>query len=215
MNKVINNCVIYSSCYIGSGTKIAYGGVGVLIHPKTVIGKNCMIGTDVTIGAAPVIGNHVYVSTGSRLVGVGIKVGSFSIVGANAVVTGDVPPFSIVAGVPAKVVGAITPGNLDKYLESYLAVVNKKNTTFVDKVKAEFLESYKKYTEGHPRSSIEVNKPIGLPKSDIDILHKKLNALYQMLEEKETKVKEINDQLSKLKSSKLYRILKFIGLLKQ
>ena len=35
----------------------------------------------------------------------GVRVGHHSAVGANAVVTRDVPPFSIVAGVPAKVVG--------------------------------------------------------------------------------------------------------------
>lgn len=37
----------------------------------------------------------------------GVTVGEHSIVGAGAVVTEDVPPFSIVAGVPAKVIRAI------------------------------------------------------------------------------------------------------------
>ena len=34
----------------------------------------------------------------------GITVGEFSIVGAGAVVTKDVPPYTVVAGVPAKVI---------------------------------------------------------------------------------------------------------------
>lgn len=35
----------------------------------------------------------------------GVTIGKGSIVGANAVVTKDVPPYSVVAGVPARVVG--------------------------------------------------------------------------------------------------------------
>ena len=39
----------------------------------------------------------------------GVRIGHHSIVGANAVVTRDVPPFSIAVGVPAKVVGQTRP----------------------------------------------------------------------------------------------------------
>ena len=35
---------------IGKGTKLGYGGIGVVIHSKTVIGRNCMIGQNVTLG---------------------------------------------------------------------------------------------------------------------------------------------------------------------
>jgi acetyltransferase-like isoleucine patch superfamily enzyme len=38
----------------------------------------------------------------------GVRIGHHSIVGANSVVTRDVPPFSIVAGVPGKLVGQTT-----------------------------------------------------------------------------------------------------------
>jgi acetyltransferase-like isoleucine patch superfamily enzyme len=51
-----------------------------------------------------VVGNDVWIGTKAILLP-GIKVGDGSIVGAGAVVTHDVPPYAIVAGVPAKVIG--------------------------------------------------------------------------------------------------------------
>lgn len=39
----------------------------------------------------------------------GVTIGAHSIIGTNAVVTKDIPPYSIVAGVPAKVLKTITP----------------------------------------------------------------------------------------------------------
>ncbi len=53
--------------------------------------KSTIIGNDVWIGANSVIKS-------------GVKVGDGSIIGAGAVVTKNVPPYSIVAGVPAKVI---------------------------------------------------------------------------------------------------------------
>lgn len=51
----------------------------------TVIGQRCFIGTGVKIMA-------------------GVHIGDHSIIGANAVVTHDIPPFCVAAGVPAKVI---------------------------------------------------------------------------------------------------------------
>ena len=53
--------------------------------------ENCIIGNDVWIGANAVILRNV-------------KVGDGAVIGAGAVVTKDVPPYAIVAGVPAKVI---------------------------------------------------------------------------------------------------------------
>ncbi len=50
-----------------------------------------------------VIGNDVWIGCNSIILG-GIKIGDGAIVGAGAVVTRDVAPYSIVAGVPAKVI---------------------------------------------------------------------------------------------------------------
>lgn len=50
------------------------------------------------------IGNDVWIGSGSTIVD-GVKVGEGVVVAAGAVVTKDVPPYSIVAGVPARIIG--------------------------------------------------------------------------------------------------------------
>ncbi|WP_283640772.1 serine O-acetyltransferase [Mesonia mobilis] len=73
------------------------------------MGKNCMIGTQVTVGGksghfeVPVIGDNVYLATGAKILGP-IKIGNNVIVGANAVVIKDVPDNCVVAGIPAKII---------------------------------------------------------------------------------------------------------------
>lgn len=81
---------------------------GVVIHPDAVIGPNCMILQQVTIGEAskpgvPRIGGNVDIGAGAKILG-NVKVGSHAIIGANAVVVNDVPEWSIVGGVPARVI---------------------------------------------------------------------------------------------------------------
>lgn len=104
----VNNCHVHYSTEIGKGTTLAYGGVGVVIHKNAVIGENCLIESNVTIGGrnnnpnVPVIGNNVFVGTGARIIG-DVHIGNNSIVGANAVVLHDVPDNCSVAGVPAKI----------------------------------------------------------------------------------------------------------------
>lgn len=103
------NSTISASCTIGKGTMLAYGGIGTVIHARAVIGSNCMIGQNITIGGksgwyeVPIIGDNVHISAGARILGP-VRIGNNVIIGANAVVVKDVPDNCIVAGIPAKII---------------------------------------------------------------------------------------------------------------
>ncbi|PGL38437.1 serine acetyltransferase [Bacillus nitratireducens] len=99
------NSVIPYTAEIGRGTRLGYGGIGVVIHSQAKIGENCVIGQNVTIGSKgskSIIGNNVYIAPGSKCIGG--EIGDNVIVGANSVVTKDIPNNCVVAGVPAKVI---------------------------------------------------------------------------------------------------------------
>ncbi len=92
---------------IGGGLLLPHPN-GVVIHPEAHIGVNCLIFQQVTIGTAganraPVIGDHVDIGAGAKLLG-GIHVGHHAKIGANAVVLIDVPTSRTAVGVPAKVI---------------------------------------------------------------------------------------------------------------
>lgn len=80
---------------------------GIVIHPAAVIGPNCLIFQQVTIGtvdgsAEPVIEGHVDIGAGAKILG-GVRVGAHAKIGANAVVLIDVPAGRTAVGIPAKV----------------------------------------------------------------------------------------------------------------
>jgi serine O-acetyltransferase len=81
---------------------------GVVIHEEAVIGDDCMIMQQVTIGMVgegqvPKIGNRVYIGAGAKVIGK-LTVGDDARIGANAVVTKDVPANGTAVGVPARVI---------------------------------------------------------------------------------------------------------------
>jgi serine O-acetyltransferase len=113
------NSIVPYTAMIGKGTYCSYGGIGVVIHARAVIGDNCVLGQGITIGGrskiedVPVIGNKVYVASGARVLG-NVKIGDNAIIGANSVVIKDVPEGSVAAGVPAKIIK--TGVTLEDYL---------------------------------------------------------------------------------------------------
>jgi len=83
-------------------------GMGVVIGETTEIGDDVMLYHGVTLGGRslnkgkrhPTIGNRVTVGAGAKVLGP-ILIGDDSAIGANAVVTHDVPADSIATGIPA------------------------------------------------------------------------------------------------------------------
>lgn len=95
---------------IGEGCYIGHFG-NIIINEKAVIGNNCNIAHGTTIGKAnrgklmgnPVIGNKVWIGTGSVIIG-NIKVGNNVLIAPLTYVNFDVPDNSVVVGNPAKVI---------------------------------------------------------------------------------------------------------------
>jgi serine O-acetyltransferase len=96
----------------GPGLLMVHGW-GIVVNKNTVIGSNVTLFNGVVIGRKdrisatgretdyPTIGNDVWI--GPHAVIIGVKVGDGAIIGAGSVVTKDVPPKSVVAGNPARI----------------------------------------------------------------------------------------------------------------
>ena len=90
-----------------SGCYFCHNGFGVVINPRTILGKDIVIQHGVTIGeigdAVPIIGNNVYIGAKAMIIG-GVKIGDNTKIGAGAVVLHDVPSGSTAIGFPAKII---------------------------------------------------------------------------------------------------------------
>ncbi len=101
---------IPSNTQIGSGFYIGHFG-GIIINEEVKIGENCNISQGVTIGVGgrgensgcPVIGDRVFIGPGAKVFGK-IKIGNDVAIGANAVVTKDLPDNAVAVGIPAKII---------------------------------------------------------------------------------------------------------------
>ena len=112
------------SVKIGPGFLLHHGGVGVVIHPKTVIGARVGIYPGVTLGRADVyrpasqskfegiiVEDDVILGAGAKILcDNGIqRVRRGTVIGANAVLTESTGENEIWAGIPAKKVGMREP----------------------------------------------------------------------------------------------------------
>ena len=124
----IENCQFYNgvrlevyrgaSLFIGNGTYLNRNTVIITVG-NIKIGKNCRIGWDVVImdsdlhpvdaldqpteSKPVIIGNDVWIGCRSIILK-GVQIGDGSAVAAGSIVTKDVPPNSIVGGVPARII---------------------------------------------------------------------------------------------------------------
>jgi serine O-acetyltransferase len=99
---------------LGRRVRIWHHG-GIVIHARS-IGNDVHLRHNTTLGVArtgenwdlPMIGDRVDIGCGACVLG-DVHVGDDAVIGANAVVTHDVPPGGVAVGVPARVVGVRNP----------------------------------------------------------------------------------------------------------
>lgn len=97
------------SVILGQGIYIGHA-FAIAINKKCIIGNNINISQCVTIGmkqtgnnkGVPILGNNIYIGPGAAIIG-GVVIGDNVVIGANSVVTKDIPNDAVVAGIPAKI----------------------------------------------------------------------------------------------------------------
>ncbi len=119
--------IIHGSSIFDKYSKIDIGSVVIhnsVIQRNTTIGKHCIINTNVSIDHDCIIEDFVHISPSATLcgnvvigegthVGAGatiipnINIGKWCVIGAGAVITKDVPDYSLVVGVPGKIIKII------------------------------------------------------------------------------------------------------------
>ncbi len=107
--RIVYGSDISCRAVIGGGFNIMHGH-DIVIGSAVVIGRNCKIFNGVTLGnkdtestavRQPSLANGVVIGTGAKILGQ-ITIGDYAKIGANSVVTKDIPANSVWAGVPAK-----------------------------------------------------------------------------------------------------------------
>jgi len=106
---VVTGADIPINSNLGGGLLITHPN-GIVIHPKAVIGPNCLIFQQVTIGArdggVPVIGGNVDIGAGAKIIG-DVLIGDHVRIGANSVVLENIPDGATVVGIPARIINKI------------------------------------------------------------------------------------------------------------
>ncbi len=100
---------IHPAARLGAGLFIDHG-MGVVIGETAEVGDNVTLLQGVTLGGTslkrekrhPTLGNNVTVGAGAAIIG-GFRIGDGSRIGAGSVVVREVPPNSVVVGVPGRV----------------------------------------------------------------------------------------------------------------
>lgn len=124
-----NNVCINWNCHIGAISCIE-------IHDNVLVGSNVLI-TDHFHGSINnedllqtpatrplvsegrvVIEQNVWIGEGVAIL-FGVRIGEGSIIGANSVVTKDVPKFSVVAGVPGRILRSLSPESLSERSDDF------------------------------------------------------------------------------------------------
>lgn len=108
LNRIIFSCDIPCTVKIGRRLHLPHFGLGVVLHPCTVIGDDVTIYQQVTVGARNgqwnvEIGNNVVLGAGCKVLGT-LRIGDNCKVGANSVVLKSVPDGMTAVGIPARII---------------------------------------------------------------------------------------------------------------
>lgn len=109
LGRFLTGIEIHPAATLGPGLFIDHG-MGVVIGETADIGENVTLLHGVTLGGTslkrekrhPTLGNSVVVGAGATILGA-FKIGDGSRIGAGSVVVREVPPHSVVVGVPGRV----------------------------------------------------------------------------------------------------------------
>lgn len=111
------NITFGKNVFINSGTHFQDQG-GIIIGDNAFIGHNVVLATinhdlypknNRKNHYAPIVlKNNIWIGSNATITS-GVTIGEWSVVAAGAVVTTDVPPYSVVGGVPARVIKTIDP----------------------------------------------------------------------------------------------------------
>lgn len=116
--------LIHPSSLVDKNVKIDNGSVvfhNAIIQRDTIVGKHCIINTNASVDHDCLINNFVHISPSATIcgnvsigegthIGAGstvipnIKIGKWCVIGAGAVITKDIPDYSLVVGVPGKII---------------------------------------------------------------------------------------------------------------
>ena len=110
---------IGSRCKAGEGFILGHAN-GIVIHDQVIIGKNCTLMHQCSIGIKyiddtpedeqfTILEDGVFVAPGARIIGPGV-IGKESMIGMNSVLTGSFPARSVIVGVPARKIRKLEDG---------------------------------------------------------------------------------------------------------
>lgn len=106
--RIVYSARIPAEAAIDSSVHFSHNALAVVVTKESRIGPRCLIGTHTLLGSrwpqsgGPCLEADVIVHAGAKIIGP-VLIGRGSVIGANAVVLSDIPPYSLAAGVPATV----------------------------------------------------------------------------------------------------------------
>ena len=108
--RIGNLCSITGAAFVTNGT-ISIGDYAFVAHEVTFTDSQFAVpfdGDDVEPGPKTTVGENVWIGARATILG-GSHIGDNAVIGAGAVVNGEIPAFAIAAGNPATVIGSVGP----------------------------------------------------------------------------------------------------------